>query len=287
VVQEFQWSRSLVTILLQHTRRHYRGLTPRLRFQFLFSQLWYPIFALTMLLSFAMPIIALLLDFTFVNVPYFEFLAHFLPMAMVLTILAFGWRATGTFRPYDAKILSWESAVFVFARWPWAILGTLTAIADTLMRRTTEFRVTPKGMAAAQLPVSVVAPYAVLSLVSALAAFAIGPLHHANGYYVFAVVNAFVYGVIFAIIVVRHWIENGAARQGLRWAASVGVAGALTVFPAVAATQHGLAGLEAIAWNSGFLKLTHAKFSVAGAGMGETGLRRLSFQLDWIGDQDR
>lgn len=287
VVQEFQWSRSLVTILLQHTRHHYSGLTPRLRFQFVFSQLWYPVFALTMLLSFAMPIIALLFDFTFVNVPYFAFLAHFLPMALVLTVLAFVWRATGTFRPYDAKILSWEAAIFTFARWPWAVLGTLTAIADTVLHRTTEFRVTPKGMAAAQLPFSVVAPYAVLSLSSALTAFAIGPLDHANGYYLFAVVNAFVYGVIFTIIVALHWIENGAARRGLRWATSVAVAAALTVFPAVAATQHGLAGLEAIAWNSGFVQLTHAKFSVAGAGMGQTGLRRLSFEFDWIGEQQK
>ncbi len=286
-VQEFQWSRSLVTILLQHTGSHLSHLSPKLRFQFLFSQLWYPTFAVVMLLSFLMPILALSLDFTFVNVAYFEFLLHFVPMALVLTGLAFAWRASGTFRPYNAKILSWEAAVFVFARWPWAILGTIAAIADTITGRRTEFRVTPKGNdASSHLPFTVLAPYAGLSLLSAFTALAVNKVSVANGYYIFALLNALLYALIFAVILFAHWRENHRPRRATRWAAGLFAAAALTTFPVAAASQHGLEGLEAIAWNAGYFTLTEARFSVAGANMGDSGLRRLTFNFKWIGPSD-
>lgn len=284
-VQEFQWSRSLVTILLQYTRRYLAPLPPKLKFQFLFSQLWYPLFSLTMLLSVIMPIVALIFDFTFVDVPYFEFLAHFMPMGLVLIGLAFAWRASGTFRPHDAKVLSWEAAVFAFARWPWAILGTIAAIVDTVAGRRTEFRVTPKGSGAAkELPISVLAPYALISFVSALAAFAIDGIDTANGYYLFAVGNAVAYALVFATILIAHWLENGVARLGAPWLARVGAAAMLSLFPVMAVAEHGLEGLEAVAWHSG-VRLTESKFSVSGAGMGGTDSRKLSFKFQWLGDQ--
>ena len=98
-VQEFQWSRSLVTILLQYTRNYLGSLSPRLKFQFLYSQLWYPLSSLTMLLGVVMPIVALVFDFTFVNVSYLAFLGHVTPMWLVLTLIAFAQRRSGTYRP--------------------------------------------------------------------------------------------------------------------------------------------------------------------------------------------
>ncbi|MGO8655733.1 glycosyltransferase family 2 protein, partial [Rhizobium ruizarguesonis] len=50
VTQEFQWSRSLVMLLLRYSPSLVGRLPPRLKFQFLFSQLWYPLFAFFMLL---------------------------------------------------------------------------------------------------------------------------------------------------------------------------------------------------------------------------------------------
>ena len=55
-IQEFQWSRSLMTIFLQHTPRYLARLPVRLRMQFVFCELWYPLFAGFMLLKFLVPI---------------------------------------------------------------------------------------------------------------------------------------------------------------------------------------------------------------------------------------
>ncbi|MEZ5796800.1 MAG: hypothetical protein R3D63_04480 [Paracoccaceae bacterium] len=43
VTQEFQWSRSSLSLLLQHTGRYFRHLPLRLKFLFVFCQLWYPL----------------------------------------------------------------------------------------------------------------------------------------------------------------------------------------------------------------------------------------------------
>ena len=281
-VQEFQWSRSLVTILLQYTRGHLGKLSPRLRFQFLYAQLWYPLSSLTMLLGVAMPILALLFDFSFVNVSYLDFLAHVLPMWAAATLLAFAQRRSGTYRPYDAKILSWEGAVFVCARWPWVVLGTVAAIADAVAGRRTEFRVTPKGSGVtADLPFAVVAPYAVISLISGLAAFLISGLDIANGYYLLATLNAAIYGAVFMVVLFGHWRENRIVRRGLPRTMRLATAGLLALFPLAATAAHGLEMLDAVTWRSG-LRFTETRFSASGAGM--TGQRTLTFKIQWKQD---
>jgi cellulose synthase (UDP-forming) len=286
-VQEFQWSRSLVTILLQYTKGCLPTLTGRQRFQFLYSQLWYPLSSLTMLLGVLMPLVALLFDLTFVNVSYFEFLAHVLPMWFVATLLAFAQRRTGTYRPYNAKILSWEGAVFVCARWPWVVLGTATAIADAVLGRRTEFRVTPKGSSEARdLPVSVIAPYAVISLVSGVVALAVSGVGIANGYYLLAALNAALYGAVFTVIFVAHRRENGMKHVGAPWLARMGAAVTLAVVPAAATTVHGLEILDAVSWRSN-VRFTETSFSVAGAGMTGASTRRFAFTIKWPGAETR
>jgi cellulose synthase (UDP-forming) len=285
-VQEFQWSRSLVTILIQYTRHYLGTLSPRQRFQFLYSQLWYPLSSLTMLLGVLMPIFALAFDFTFVNVSYIQFLGHVLPMWFVMTILAFAQRRGGTYRPYDAKILSWEGAVFACARWPWVVLGTVTAIADAVAGRRTEFRVTPKGSGDARdLPVSVLVPYAIISLVSGFVAFSVNGLDVANGYYLLAALNAAIYSAVFVVIAVGHWRENRIVRPSAGRFVRLAAAGAFSVFPVVATAQHSLEILDAVSWHSN-VRFIETTFSVAGAGMGKVPIRKLAFQVDWSGGQD-
>lgn len=282
-VQEFQWSRSLVTILLQYTGNYIGKLSLRQKFQFLYSQLWYPLSSLTMLLGVLMPILALAFDFTFVNVSYIEFLIHVIPMWFVLTMLAFLQRRTGSYRPYDAKILSWEGMVFVCARWPWVVLGTVAAITDAVARRRTEFRVTPKGGGATRdLPYTLVLPYAVISLVSSLVAYLIRDVHMANGYYLLAGVNALIYGIVFAIVVVAHRRENRIERRGAGWMARMSTAAVLSAFPLLVTSQHGLEILDAVAWRSN-VQFTTTRFSVAGAGMGKSVQREFSFRINWPG----
>jgi cellulose synthase (UDP-forming) len=147
-VQEFQWSRSLVTLLLSHTGRYLGRLPARLKFLFLLGQCWYPVFALTMLFSYIAPIWALVADLRFADVTYPAFVGHGLPATIALLWIAAEIRRDGLFRPLDGKVLSWEKVLFVFVQWPWVLWGCLMAVRDKLTGRFVDFRVTPKGFSA-------------------------------------------------------------------------------------------------------------------------------------------
>ncbi|MBP0573467.1 hypothetical protein J8J27_22480, partial [Mycobacterium tuberculosis] len=141
-----------------------------------------------------MPIVALVSGKPFANVTYPGFLAHFLPLAVILTAFAYRWRRTGTYRPSDAPIVSWEAAVFLLARWPWSLAGSIVAVRDWLGGGFVDFRVTPKGARQTALPpYRVLAPYVLMSIASALAALAVDRAGEASGFYIFAVMNAFLY----------------------------------------------------------------------------------------------
>jgi len=272
--QEFQWSRSLVTILLKYSPTYIPRLPTRLKFQFLFSQLWYPLFSIFLAISYLMPIAALLLRQNLVNVDYPAFLIHFAPVTIVLIALAHQWRAHGAFRPVDAKVISWETVVFLFARWPWTLAGSIAAVYEHLADKYVDFRVTPKGAAeSSPVPWRVLAPYAALSLASALPAVFVENAGPGSGFYVFAVVNAVLYGAILVTILVGQAVEQGAARRRPSYFSKVGLAmAALLVLPAASLAQHGLAGLAAISDGTGYFALTEVTYTAAGAGApsGET-----------------
>jgi len=285
VVQEFQWSRSLVAILLKYSPVYVPTLPPRLQFQFLFSQFWYPLFSCFMALMFVMPIAALLMGRVFVAVEYPDFLLHFVPLSLVLVVLAYFWRSTGTFRPHDARVLSWETILFLFARWPWALLGCLAAVRDHLSGSFVDFRITPKGGgAAAPLPLRVLTPYLLLSLMSALAVWLIADAGAARGFYVFAAINALIYAGLAVVIHVRHARENGLplVPRSTVTAMTAGSLVLVSVLSAQSAVRHGAEATEALSHGLGFVTFTEAKFAVAGAGLG-TKLRIVRFHLQWKG----
>jgi cellulose synthase (UDP-forming) len=254
--QEFQWSRSLMTILLNHTPRFIWMLPWRLRFQFVFCQLWYPLFCLIMLAMFVLPLAALFLDANMVGVTFPEFFVRFALISILLIVMAFWWRAQGWTRPVDAKILGWEGMLFPFARWPWAFLGILAAVWDRVSGTTADFRVTPKGTeAAAPLPAKVLVPYAALAILSGAPVLLLD-VEVARGFYVFAAVNAALYAILLLVIVVQHARENPVKRQAVpegrspatpRLAAVVMVAVVLG-FAAVGADQRLRDGASALLW---------------------------------------
>ena len=162
-----------------------------------------------MAVSFILPIIALTFRIVFVNVAYPACVLHFYPMTFVLIALAYQWRSYGIYRPHDAKVFSWEIVVFVFARWPWMLLGSAMALRDWMTGGFVDFRVTPKGAGDVGPPLFLtIAPYAALSLASALPAFLVSDADYASGFYVFALANAVTYAAVFAVIVVQHAREN-------------------------------------------------------------------------------
>lgn len=270
IVQEFQWSRSLMTILLQYSRHYVPSLPLRLKFQFVFSQLWYPLFSGFMALMFVLPVIALLSGRVLVNASYPAFLAHFLPMSLIMIVFAFFWRATGAFRPHDARLFSWEAMVFLFLRWPWALMGVLAAVRDTVRGDFVDFRITPKGeQARPPLPLRVIAPYMVLAG-SSLLAMTLAPQDSgAQGFFIFAAINVTIYAGLCVFLLVRHAIENGlpqlpASRGGVTAAtfAMLLVAGS-----AVQLRSHAIGGLEALSHGQSYVSFTETRFTVAGAGV--------------------
>ncbi|UVF22037.1 glycosyltransferase [Microvirga terrae] len=209
VTQEFQWSRSLVTILLQYTPQLLRKLPLHLKFQFLFCQLWYPLLSITSLAMFAVPVIALIFDVNLARVTYPDFIAHAVPPALLLTALIIRLARHGLCRPRKTKVLSWEAALYPLVRWPWVLIGTLTAFRDWWTGAAVDFRVTPKGSAAtARLPLRVVAPFVILSIGSALPALLLSDIQEARGFYFIALVNSVFYSLVTLTIVFMHAHEN-------------------------------------------------------------------------------
>lgn len=269
IVQEFQWSRSLMTILLQYSGRYVSKLTPRLKFQFLFSQLWYPLFSGFMALMFVLPAVALMRGHVLVNASYPAFLAHFLPISLIMIVFAFFWRATGAFRPHDAKLFSWEAMVFLFLRWPWSLMGVLAAIRDTIRGDFVDFRITPKGtQAKPPLPLRVIAPYMVLAAVSLLAMVLAPRDSGAEGFFIFGAVNVAIYAGLSVFLLVRHTIENGLPRlPALRGGATAAACSLLLVTgSAVELSSHAIGGLEALSHGQPYVTFTETRFTVAGAG---------------------
>jgi len=233
---------------------------------------------------FLMPVFALVTGQVFHNVTYPQFLLHFAPQSIVLQILAFRWRATGSYRPFDAPIVSWEYIFYNFARWPWAVAGVLAALRDWIAGSVVDFRITPKGRSEVDpLPIRVWAPYAVLSLVSALPVVLIENAREAQGFYVFALIHAVLYAVLVLIILVQHARENivRAASWGYRTALASTFA-AIFVLTGLGAAKNGLEGVATLAIGTGRLSLFRETFSIAGAGMGEAGARRIRFEPRWL-----
>jgi cellulose synthase/poly-beta-1,6-N-acetylglucosamine synthase-like glycosyltransferase len=286
VIQEFQWSRSLVTILLQYSG----GLIPRLplrhKFQFLFSQLWYPLFSAFMALMFALPVVALLTGRVFVNVSYPDFLLHFAPLSLMLIAFAFFWRATDTFRPHDAKLFGWEGIAFIFLRWPWSFIGSLAAVRDVLSGSFVDFRITPKGnQDKPLLPFLVMAPYLLLSGLSVCAMIFGREGSAAQGFYIFAAINGLIYAALTILVMAGHALENGLSLLPRSVGGSFTAACAVLIFASggLALRDHGTGAIEALSHGQPFVSFTETKFAVAGAGLGGGKTKIVKFRLQWRG----
>lgn len=281
VTQEFQWSRSLATILLKYAPTFFPRLNGRIRFQFLFSELWYPMFSVAMAVMYLLPVYALWSGAQLVNTTYIDFFLHFAPLSLVLLGLAYWWRSTGLFRPADAKILSWEGTAFLFLRWPWSLLGSMAAVLDYLRGEVAPFKITPKGHKASdRLPLRVVLPYLLLALGSGGTALLVEDPGTAGGFYLFNLVNAAIYGGLSAVIVVRHAVENGSAL--LAWnPSSLSTAIAILAIGACivsASYKNGPKGLQAMMVGIEAFRLTETLYPPAGAGFGKPGKPIIRFK---------
>jgi cellulose synthase (UDP-forming) len=241
MTQEFQWSRSMMNVLLGINRQYRKGLSRAARIRLGFCLWWYPLFALLMLASVLLPIVAIVTRTPFMRLSLGSFYAHFAPATLVLLLTVLWLRRLGWLRPRDARPVSWEMALFQLVRWPWALFGCLHAVAGRLVGREFAFKVTPKGTRSgvAPVPMRVITPYLALAAISALPSLLGLHAGAAHGYYTLATINVALYTVAAAAIIGLHVYEHpralrvGALRSSL---AKIGVV-----------STSGLASLGAIA----------------------------------------
>ena len=284
ITQEFQWSRSLTTILLEYTPAYLSKLSPRLRRQFVFCQLWYPMFALFAMATYAMPIYALLSGNNFANVTYPDFLFYYMPSAAIPIALVIFLKRLGLSRPFSAKAISWEGTLFhLFARWPWVMAGTLASVRDYLTKSFVDFRVTPKGSGPKHLlPARVIVPYALLAVGASLPVLIVEHPSRAFGFYWFAAFNATIYGLLVVVIVGKHLTENKISlRKNIgKFALQGSLAAVAILIPLAGFYDRGLQGIYGLQQGAG-LHIVKVTYPVSGAGRGELGSQRFRFDLGW------
>ncbi len=213
--QEYQWSRSLTTILLTCIWKYWRNLPGKLKCQFLFSELWYPIFGLCMLTGYTIPLVALVTKTPWVSLNYASFVIH--KGLLTLTgIWIVRWvRRNGWMRPTEARVVSWEMVLFQLARWPWVLFGVIAAVVGRVRGRELDFSVTPKGTQGSKLSARTLAPYVLISGCSGLVVMLQPDAGAANGYYFLAIATSLAYALLVCVAVIQDIGETRAAKESM------------------------------------------------------------------------
>jgi len=286
VTQEFQWSRSLVSLLLRYTPRYLGRLPLRLKFLFGFCQIWYALFSIAMAFMYIVPIIAVVFDVRFADVTYPEFVGHILPMGIIPLIFVIAMKRDKLLRPTDARILSWEKMLFVVLQWPWVLWGVTMAVRDRISGNFVDFRITPKGGAASSdLPNSIVMLYTLLALGAIIPVLVQDNLTEARGFYLLALMNAVAYVAVVAVSIIHHLRQESINFWKLSEKLAVQVGSLILIISLflTAIIIRGDVGLHALAYGLQPLRVTKVEYIVAGAGQGEPGDFYVRFAPGWIG----
>jgi cellulose synthase (UDP-forming) len=209
VTQEFQWSRSLMIILLSETPKYWKTLTNNRKIQFLFAQLWYPVFSLVMFIGFILPIIAVFTKEPFVNVSFAEFVLHSLPINISILSIVYWLKKNKWLRPVDAPVINWESILFAVLRWPWSLYGCVMGIFSVITKKPTLFSVTPKGdNQYSSLKWNTYVPYFFIVIISFLPTLIVSDAQEASGYFFFLILNVLIYSIAIFLITTIHFYEQ-------------------------------------------------------------------------------
>jgi cellulose synthase (UDP-forming) len=210
-VQEFQWSRSLSTILLGLVPRNLRRLPWILRFRFLYALSYYFLLVSTTLAGLALAPVAAATGLPWINVNYFAFLAHWWSISIWLILITALLRRRVLLRPPRAPLVSWENWLYSLTRWPFVAFGIAAALVGIFRRRPVSFKVTPKHVGGLEpLPTRLVAPFAVIGVLSSSAALVGERFTGAAGYVFLSALAGLVYAVVSILVPVRHAVEAAA-----------------------------------------------------------------------------
>ncbi|WP_371530510.1 glycosyltransferase [Streptomyces sp. NBC_01283] len=212
ITQEYQWSRSLTTMLLGLLPRHLRRLPLVLRLRFSYALAYYPLLGLMIIAGLTLPPIAVLTGLPWMNIDYVDFLIHFWSMPVWLLLTLYLMRRRGMLRPRNAPVISWETWLFALARWPFVILGLFGAVAQKLSPRPVTFKVTPKDTGGPRpLPARLTLPFVVLAAVLSSVAL-VGELTSPSAGYVFlCLLAATTYAAVAVAVPLLHVREAARA----------------------------------------------------------------------------
>ncbi|MCQ4209795.1 glycosyltransferase family 2 protein [Streptomyces longispororuber] len=224
VTQEYQWSRSLTTMLLGLLPRHLGRLPAVLRLRFAYALAYYPLLGLMIVAGLILPPVAVVTGLPWMNVDYFAFLLHFwtLPVWLLLTLALL--RRRGLLRPRRAPLVSWEVWLFALARWPFVIAGLIGALRQRVRPGQVTFKVTPKQVTGPRpLPARLTVPFAVLGGTLAAVAVAGELTSPAAGYVFLCLVAGATYTLVALALPLLH-VREAARSAGVPFSAALGTA---------------------------------------------------------------
>ncbi len=208
ITQEFQWARSLTAIALHYNSAYWKRLRFRAKLKLGYGEAWYTLQSCYMVAACLLPIVALATGTPWANVPLLSFFAHVFTIGFVMFLAAAWTRSRQWLRPRDARIVSWELALYTIAKWPWILWGVVHAVAGKVTGRHFAFKVTPKGIdTATPLALKAVIPYLIVAIASAVTAVLTAGAGRASGYYYFCLLNALMYTFVAIAILCLHLRE--------------------------------------------------------------------------------
>ncbi len=213
-VQEFQWARSLTTVLFGLVPRNARRLSWPMRFRFLYALSYYSLLVGSTLAGVMLAPAAVVLGLAWINVNYLAFLAHWGSISIWLILLAALLRRRGLLRPPRAPIISWENWLYSLSRWPFVGLGICAGMLQIVRPRPISFKVTPKSAGGLEpLPARLVLPFVAISVVSSAAALFGEQFSGEAGYVFLSALAGTVYAVVSVMLPARHVIEIAAKAE--------------------------------------------------------------------------
>ncbi len=210
ITQDYQWSRSLITLFLSFYHKFWSKLSWRGKIQYTFTQLWYPINAVIWFLCLMFPSVTLITGKVPVHINFLS-LILFAGIPYVLSILNFLYiRYKQHLRPVYVNVFSWENALFELARWPWIIIAGLDSIFSLVTKRNYSFKVTPKIKSASEsISIKIIFPYIIIVIFNLLI-LVLYREHNTdlNGYYWFSFVELMAYFILIVSVFVLHALES-------------------------------------------------------------------------------
>lgn len=208
--QEFQWSRSLIQLLVSWLRGYFAlgNMNTYQKFHFMVGPIWYIVFSVTAFLGSLLPIYAIVADKPLVKVDYLEFVLHTTPAMLLTVLIVLYLKSLRLLRPSEFDLVSPETILFTFIRWPWALWGCVNGIIGSVLGVQLAFKVTKKGSKEVKaFSATLLLPYFVLAAGNAYVSLAFNPAN-SNGYLYFTLINAVTYSLVVLVSILWHIKDN-------------------------------------------------------------------------------